>query len=86
MGREKDVQKIHEDLVNMDKNKMALVVTGLGGVRNSEVVRQYCLQYSSIYYSHNTIWIIDSQESIASSFNNVAELIKLDVKEENSWI
>ena len=84
LGREKYVQKIHEDLVNMDESKMALVVTGLGGVGKSEVVRQYCLQYSSTYYSHNTIWInAESQESIASAFNNVAELIKLDVKEEN---
>ena len=45
--RENDFQKIHEDLVNMDINQMALFVTGLGGVGKSEVVRQYCLQYSA---------------------------------------
>ena len=84
IGRENDIQKIHENLINMDDGKIALVVSGFGGVGKSELVRRYCQEFGVTFYKNNTIWInAKSASSIASAFNNVAELIKLDVKEPN---
>ena len=81
MGREEDIKQIHENLINMDDSKTALVVTGLGGVGKSELVRAYCLTYAETFYKNNIIWINgESKASITSEFNNVAELIKLDVE------
>ena len=84
IGRENDIQKTHEHLINMDDGKIALVVSGFGGVGKSELVRGYCQEFGDKFYKNNTIWINEkSASSITSSFNNVAELIKLDVKEPN---
>ena len=83
-GRENDIQKIHENLINMDDSMIALVVSGFGGVGKSELVRRYCQEFGVTFYKNNTIWInAKSASSISSAFNNVAELIKLDVKEPN---
>ena len=82
VGREKDIQKIHESLINMEDNKIALVITGFGGVGKTELVRHYCQEYGAKFYKSNTIWInAESVASITSAFNNVAEIIKLDVKD-----
>ena len=84
IGRENDIQKIHESLINMDDGKIALVVSGFGGVGKSELVRRYCQEFGVKFYKNNTIWInAKSASSITSAFNNVAELIKLHVKEPN---
>ena len=84
IGRENDIQKIHENLINMDDGKIALVVSGFGGVGKSELVRRYCQEFGATFYKNNTIWInAKSVSSVADAFNNVAELIKLDVKEPN---
>ena len=83
MGREEEIKQIHENLINMDDNKTALVLTGLGGVGKSELVRAYCLTYAETFYKNNIIWINGKNEaSITSAFNNVAEIIKLDVKDD----
>ena len=83
MGREEDVKQVHENLINMDDNKTALVVTGLGGVGKSELVRAYCHNYAASFYENNIIWINgENKASITSAFNNVAEIIKLDVKDD----
>ena len=83
MGREEEIKKIHEDLINMDDKKTALVVTGLGGVGKSELVRSYCHTYAETFYENNIIWINGENEaSITAAFNNVAEIIKLDVKDD----
>ena len=83
MGREEEIKQIHENLINMDDSKTALVVTGLGGVGKSELVRAYCLTYTETFYKNNIIWINgESKASITSAFNNVAEIIKLDVKDD----
>ena len=83
MGREEEIKQIHENLINMDDSKTALVVTGLGGVGKSELVRAYCLTYTETFYKNNIIWINgESKASIISAFNNVAEIIKLDVKDD----
>ena len=83
MGREEDVKQVHENLINMDDNKTALVVTGLDGVGKSELVRAYCHIYAPSFYENNIIWINGKNKaSITSAFNNVAEIIKLDVKDE----
>ena len=82
VGREKDIQRIHENLIKMEDNKIALVITGFGGVGKTELVRHYCQEYGAKFYKSNTIWInAESVVSITSAFNNVAELIKLDVKD-----
>ena len=84
IGRENDIQRIHENLIKMDDGKIALVVSGFGGVGKSELVRRYCQEFGVTFYKNNTIWInAKSAASIASAFNNVAELIKLDVKDQN---
>ena len=84
IGRENDIQKIHENLINMDDGKIALVISGFGGVGKSELVRRYCQEFGVKFYKNNTIWInAKSTSSITSVFNNVAELIKLDVKDAN---
>ena len=63
--------------------KTALVVTGLGGVGKSELVRAYCHTYAASFYENNIIWINGENEAfITSAFNNVAEIIKLDVKDD----
>ena len=83
MGREEEIKQIHDNLINMDDSKTALVVTGLGGVGKSELVRAYCLTYAETFYKNNIIWINgESKASITSAFNNVAEIIKLDVKDD----
>ena len=83
-GRENDIKKLHENLMNIDDGKIALVVSGFGGVGKSELVRRYCQEFGVTFYKNNTIWInAISASSIASAFNNVAELIKLDVKQPN---
>ena len=83
MGREEDVKQVHENLINMDDNKTALVITGLGGVGKSELVRAYCHTYAASFYENNIIWInAENEASITSAFNNVAEIIKLDVKDD----
>ena len=83
MGREEDVKQVHENLINMDDNKTALVVTGLGGVGKSELVRAYCHTYATAFYKNNIIWINgENKASITSAFNNIAEIIKLDVKDD----
>ena len=80
VGRENDIQTIHENLIKMEDKKMALVITGFGGVGKTELVRHYCQEYGAKFYKSNTIWInAESVSSITSAFNNVAELIKLDV-------
>ena len=82
VGREKDVQRVHENLIKMEDNKIALVITGFGGVGKTELVRHYCQEYGAKFYKSNTVWInAESVASITSGFNNVAELIKLDVKD-----
>ena len=82
VGREKDIQRIHENLIKMEDNKIALVITGFGGVGKTELVRHYCQEYGAKFYKSNTIWInTESVASITSAFNNVAELIKLGVKD-----
>ena len=82
VGRGKDIQRIHENLIKMDDNKIALVITGFGGVGKTELVRNYSQEYGAKFYKSNTIWInAESVVSITSAFNNVAELIKLDVKD-----
>ena len=83
MGREEDIKQIHENLINMDDHKTALVVTGLGGVGKSDLVRAYCYTYAETFYENNIIWINgENKTSIATAFNNVAEVIKLDVKDD----
>ena len=57
IGRENDIQKIHEKLINMDDGKIALVVSGFGGVGKSELVRRYCQEFGVTFYKNNTIWI-----------------------------
>ena len=82
IGREKDIQRIHENLIKMEDNKIALVITGFGGVGKTELVRHYCQEYGANFYKSNTIWInAESVASITSAVNNVADLIKLDVKD-----
>ena len=75
--------QIHENLINMDDNKTALVVTGLGGVGKSELVRAYCRTYAETFYKNNIIWINgENKTSISSAFNNIAEIITLNVKDD----
>ena len=82
IGREKDIQRIQENLLKIEDNKIALVITGFGGVGKTELVRHYCQEYGAKLYKSNTIWInAESVASITVAFNNVAELIKLDVKD-----
>ena len=50
IGRENDIQKNHENLITMDDDKIALVVSGFGGVGKSELVKRYCQEFGVTLY------------------------------------
>ena len=80
-GRAEELQDIHSKLSNLKINSIGVAVTGLGGVGKSELVKRYCQEYIT-YYENNILWInSETKISIESSFENIAEIVGLEIKD-----
>ena len=80
-GRAEEIQDIHSKLSNLKINGIGVAVTGLGGVGKSELVKRYCQGYIT-YYENNVLWInSETKISIESSFENIAEIVGLEIKD-----
>lgn len=81
-GREKELKLLHEALqrnLNSPKNieSQITVVSGLGGIGKTQLVRQY-VQENQAKYDNNVIWInADREESIIDAFKRLANDILL---------
>ena len=79
-GREEDIHILHDKLQNLDCNKLGVVITGMGGVGKSELVKRYCQDFCQSVYEGNILWInAATDNSIESAFYNIADMIKLEI-------
>jgi len=69
IGREEDLQQLHEYLCN---KKRVVLVNGLGGIGKTTLVQAYISQYYHEY--HHIAWITQSNKDISRDFNNDREL------------
>lgn len=83
-GRNKELEELHHQLVNLESRKLGLVVSGLGGIGKSELCRKYCEEYGSTSFCNNVLWLNgESETSLQQSFQTVAQLINLMVTDNN---
>lgn len=84
-GRRKELEQLHSLIHNVEEITMMsqmTVVTGLGGIGKTELVRRYVYKHSKDY-DNNVIWIkAESYGTLVDSFYKVSENV-LKIKIEN---
>jgi len=80
-GREPMLQHLHETLTRAKRVALTQVISGLGGIGKTQVAIEYAYRYFSEYQA--VLWMrADSQESILSSFLEIANLLQLPEQKE----
>eukprot|EP00111_Clytia_hemisphaerica_P004273 TCONS_00012206-protein len=69
VGRENELNKIHQSLVT--GNKLATVISGIPGLGKSELARRYVTDYAARY--NNILWI--NAETIETTYTNIAQIL-----------
>ena len=79
IGRELELEDIHNKINNQSTGIIGVVFYGLGGVGKTEMAIRYCHKYSNEY--DNAIWINgDSTRTIESSFVELAKYLEISEK------
>ncbi|XP_065663184.1 uncharacterized protein LOC136085742 isoform X2 [Hydra vulgaris] len=78
-SREKELDKIHNYLLQDNQNKSVLVLYGMSGVGKTLIVKTYCEIYHNFY--KNFVWIDATFGNIKTSMNNICQILGFIVQD-----
>ncbi len=83
IGREEDLQNLHDRLTGLDGTMIALAVQGIGGQGKTQLSVEYAYRYREHYTT--VIWIsADSPTQLENSIAELCEVHKLDLPEKGN--